>query len=420
MAVNTLIAWYLISGGNASAEKSYLKIESNYSIKVSGSTATATIVSRMYVHRDAYGPTQVGPGYSGGWGDCYITIDGTKKSVLTNWNNTVSIGNSYVTIGNAVTHTVTYDASQNKTVTIAAGFDIGDSGSSKLQDLIIPIASYKRGTAGIDSGSTSLTFPKQTTVTIAPTTFTVTPAIFENDVAIAWSGAGSGTNNTLNGYTVQYRVSTDGTTWGDWQWIKTITSSSGSGTDSIAPSVARGNYVQLRICTQGTAGSAYHSAWKESDIIRKNSAPVSPSTLSVNLTSVKSGTIVTLSWSAGSDIDNNLAKYRLTRRYKATTSDQDVWEEIARISSSAERTYSIAVTGVANSVTTFGIHSVDAFDVIGPATAFVNVVILDSSGVKYWNGSNWINGDAYVCINGVYKKGEVYVCKNGTYVKGIS
>ena len=75
---NTVICKYVASGKNPTLEASYMKIESNYSITTSGTNAVATIKSKMYIKRDSYGPSLIGPGYSGGYGSNYINISGSS------------------------------------------------------------------------------------------------------------------------------------------------------------------------------------------------------------------------------------------------------------------------------------------------------------------------------------------------------
>ena len=155
MATNTLVAYFVVKGDNAKLERQYLKIVSDYSIAVDGRQATATITSTMYVHRDKYGPSTGKKS-----GDCYITIDGVKQNVIASGKRLPDLGNTYVQIGSAVTHTVTYDATTSKTVAIEAQFDTTDS-NKKLNNYIIPVEDYTLGTGTVESGSASLTFSLQ-------------------------------------------------------------------------------------------------------------------------------------------------------------------------------------------------------------------------------------------------------------------
>lgn len=113
---------------------------------------------------------------------------------------------------------------------------------------------------GIEKGYTSCT---------APTSFTASPEVFENSVALAWSEATGGTNNTITGYEIEYATSLDGSAWSSWAALKTVT---GTSTADV-PGIDRGQYVKYRIRTQGSAGEQYFSDWIESNISTKDDEP---------------------------------------------------------------------------------------------------------------------------------------------------
>lgn len=154
---NTLIAYFVVKGDSSSSERQYLKIVTDYSISTSGATATATCVSTMYVHRDKYGPS-----LNKKAGDCYITIGGVKQNVIASGTKLPDLDDTYLQIGDPVTHTFTYDGTTDKTVSIEAQFDTTDD-NLKINDYIIPVENYPHGTGMVESGSTSLTFPAQIT-----------------------------------------------------------------------------------------------------------------------------------------------------------------------------------------------------------------------------------------------------------------
>lgn len=158
MPTNTLIAFFVPTGCNATLERQYLKIVSDYSVTTSGRTATATIVSTMYVHRDDRYSESTGKKAS----ECYISIDGVKQYVVENGTRLPDITSEFVQIGDPVTYTVTYDVLSSKDVEIGAHFDITESGH-KLNNLVIPVSSYDGKQAEIESGSTILTLPAQIT-----------------------------------------------------------------------------------------------------------------------------------------------------------------------------------------------------------------------------------------------------------------
>ena len=266
MATNELIAYFVVAGDDASLERQYLKIETEYSISVSGSTAVAVLTSKMYVHRDSYG-TSAGKKA----GDCYITIGGTKKNVIASNASLPALGGSgFVQIGEAVKHTITYDAGDSMTVDIAAQFDTTDS-NDKLNNYIIPVSSYTLGTGYIESGDTSLTFPVQLSKCTAPTSFVLAPDVFNGDdgFTFTWSGAEGGTNNAIVGYECQARVSYDGEEWEEW-------GSSGitiPGQKAYYTDYPGGISVQYRIRTKGSAGEDWYSPWLESNVVVKEDDP---------------------------------------------------------------------------------------------------------------------------------------------------
>ncbi len=266
MLTNTLIAYFVPTGCNATLERQYLKIVTDYSITVSGTTATATLTSTMYVHRDNRADVSSGKKAS----ECYISIDGEKEYVVANGTKLPDISSDFIKIGSTVTHTVSYDASTSKDVKIGAHFNITESGH-KLSNMVIPVSSYDGKKAEIESGSTSLTFPIQTTACTAPTTFTVSPAVFEEggSLTLSWKGAAGGISNDITGYEIQYAISNDKTSWSGWTAWKTLSGTSAA----VTPGIARGQYIKYRIRTRGSAGSSYYSKWKESNVAYKDNEP---------------------------------------------------------------------------------------------------------------------------------------------------
>lgn len=82
----------------------------------------------------------------------------------------------------------------------------------------------------------------------------------ENDpVELSWSAGSAGTNNSVTGYDVQQRDSTDGSTWGSWT---TVSGSPVSGRSiTVYPPDTVGHYRQFRVRTRGSAGSSYYSSY---------------------------------------------------------------------------------------------------------------------------------------------------------------
>ena len=93
----------------------------------------------------------------------------------------------------------------------------------------------------------------------APTSPAVSATLSRGAVTLSW-GAGSGSaNNSVTGYDVQQRESTDGSSWGSWA---TVSGSPVTGTSlDVTPPGTVGNYYQYRVRTRGSAGSDYYSGW---------------------------------------------------------------------------------------------------------------------------------------------------------------
>ena len=167
---------------------------------------------------------------------------------------------------------------------------------------------------------------KPYTACTAPTSFTVTPNNFETSVTLSWSGASGGSSNSISSYYIQYRTSSDNSTWLGWANLETVssTATSGSKTIDMSPAVPRGVYVQFRIQTQGTAGGSYYSGYKESSSIRRNpyTKCTAPTAITISPSDIFEDS-VTITWSGASGGTNNsIQKYDI--QY-ITSSDNSTW-----------------------------------------------------------------------------------------------
>lgn len=299
----TVIGSFVASGRNPSLEIQQLRlVYSNTSITVSGTTASTTVNATLSVKRDSYGPSY---GFTAA---CYITINGNKKTA----NYTGTVDTSWRTV---MSHSVSvsYTASDSKTISLGAGFDMS-SASSKLKGLVLPASNYAYGT-GTQSGSLSVTFPKQVTACGAPTTVTLErnsgsgSIILPNEtIKISWSGASSGTSNTIATYQVYYRITSDGSapTASTYTGTKNVDVTNGttSGSTTITLSGAtRGYTVVAGVITRGTAGSSYYSGIKTGGSLKVNSLPGTPSVTPSATTVRSTGNDVSFTVTAGSDPD---------------------------------------------------------------------------------------------------------------------
>ena len=93
----------------------------------------------------------------------------------------------------------------------------------------------------------------------APTSPTVSKTLSRGAVTLSWGAGSAGTNNSVTGYDVQQRESSDGSSWGSWE---TVSDSPVTGTSlDVTPPDTVGNYYQYRVRTRGSAGSDYYSGW---------------------------------------------------------------------------------------------------------------------------------------------------------------
>lgn len=93
----------------------------------------------------------------------------------------------------------------------------------------------------------------------APTSPAVSQTLSRGAVTLSWGAGSAGTNNSVMGYDVQQRESTDGSSWGSWA---TVSRSPVTGTSlDVTPPGTVGNYYQYRVRTRGSAGSDYYSGW---------------------------------------------------------------------------------------------------------------------------------------------------------------
>lgn len=93
----------------------------------------------------------------------------------------------------------------------------------------------------------------------APTAPALDTTLSREPVRLSWGAGSDGTNNSVTGYDVQRRISTDGSSWGSWEDVpdSPVTATS----LDVTPPGTVGNYYQYRVRTRGSAGSNYYSGW---------------------------------------------------------------------------------------------------------------------------------------------------------------
>lgn len=151
----------------------------------------------------------------------------------------------------------------------------------------------------------------------APSSCSVSPTVAESSATLSWSGASAGTLNSITGYDVQYADSSNGSTWGSWQTLTSISTSNSYGSLSISPHSTRGYYRRYQVRTKGSAGSSFYSSYKVStNTLKKNTAPNTVSgTPTLNSSTVTAGEAIRVSFANAGDADGNLAGYEVAMQY---------------------------------------------------------------------------------------------------------
>lgn len=92
-----------------------------------------------------------------------------------------------------------------------------------------------------------------------PTSPKLSATLSRDAVELSWGAGNAGTNNSVTGYDVQRRESSDGNSWGSWE--KVPNSPVTTTKISVSPPNTAGSYYQFRVRTRGSAGSNYYSKW---------------------------------------------------------------------------------------------------------------------------------------------------------------
>lgn len=130
------------------------------------------------------------------------------------------------------------------------------------------------------SGTPQITYTESYSACKAPTSINFTSIVKPGGIlTISWSGAEGGTNNTISGYDIYYKIGSAPTT-SSYTDMTSVSSTSTSGSkDFTVPSSAsnnRGNAFYAMVRTKGAAGASYYSSWKEGNGGKVNSLPGAP------------------------------------------------------------------------------------------------------------------------------------------------
>lgn len=295
-----------LSVGSSNVDKSYSGVHTNQVIHFYCSyNSSGTVTIRCNVSVTSYD-------FNTSRGAGYITIDGSTTNRSTGTFNVEKNSNKdFLTATKSITTA--------KTFTVTAKMN-----------------AYAGGWGPVPSGGRTFSFtvyvPGVTYACKAPTDISVSPYYVNpgGNVIVSWSGAGSGQNNSISSYYLQWRYSDGG-----WDYSTTVYTSSTSGSKSISVPSGQGKYLDFQVKTQGSAGSGYYSGfYREDDLVRTRSRP----SMSACSASQSLGTY-TITWSAGTaGVDNSISTYEIWYSYK--TSSSGAWStrtHIANVSSSTRK-----------------------------------------------------------------------------------
>ena len=142
------------------------------------------------------------------------------------------------------------------------------------------------------------------------------------NVRLSWSGATAGTENSITGYEVQRRESTDNSSWGSWFSLGTTTNTY----MDVAPPTTAGSYYQYQVQTRGSAGASYYSSWKTSSNTLQRAYTACGAPTSCVVDTALSMVATTLRWSGATDgYGNAISKYEVQRRSKSHKGSWSSW-----------------------------------------------------------------------------------------------
>lgn len=250
---------------------------------------------------------------------------------------------------------------------------------------------------------------------VAPTVFTSSNNLIVSgaSITLSWSGA-SDIDGNIKEYQIQKSINNGST----WQSVKTVTSSSTSGSTSILLAESAGTTVLFRICVVDDLDIA--SEYKTGVSIVINCAPTTATEITLSKTKYNQGDTIILSWSGASDVDGNIQKYKIQQIITINNVWQ-TWMDLAEVTTvDTNGSKDIIPTIAANhQKIKFRVCTIDTLGAVSGYIESEEILRDDYTGLHIGVNSLIKKGYAYVCIAGIYTEADVYVCKNGIYKKGV-
>lgn len=177
---------------------------------------------------------------------------------------------------------------------------------------------------GSVSAYVDYTVPSVLSAPIASVAATKTTA---STVTMNWSGVANATANSVTGYEIMFRDSSNGSSWGSWtEYGEGFFSSSVRSATLNLPSAR--NYRQFRIRARGSAGYDYFSGWTECSAVLRAATPSTPGSMAATPAEWESGN-VSLSWPASSATGATISRYYIEYRLKPYGGSYGAWTALA-------------------------------------------------------------------------------------------
>lgn len=294
----------------------YYKVITGGTHTNSGYSGYASLTSRVYTAVTA--PTAISLSPS--------TVDAGANSTLS-WSGAGAGTNNAIT-GYKIYRSIAYNSDYTHIATVSSTATSA-SATVTAHSSMGGVYYYKVETVGTKSGynysGLSGTYGALTSRTysgvIAPTSISLSQTLANpsKTVTLSWSGAQNGTNVTIAGYDIY--VSIDGGSY-------SLLSQQGASVSSISvtSNANSGSTQSYKIKTIANK-SGYDSGFSSVVQLKTNTAPTAPQTVNLSHALYESGNL-TISFSAGGDVDGNLSHYQIQRRIQTSASGWGSWTNL--------------------------------------------------------------------------------------------
>lgn len=210
--------------------------------------------------------------------------------------------------------------------------------------------------------SASATFPAVTRNSLpsAPKSITAAPALYESgEITISWEASTDADKQTIT-YQVYRGIMQASGNFGDTVLLGETTSTS----YKDSPSLQRGAKINYSVFAVDTLGA---SSGAVSNVVTRNSSPSAPQNVTATPALYESGGI-TLTWTASTDPDGNLAGYEVQQQLSADGVTYGAWADAQTVEAPAA---TLSPSMSRGAYVRFRVRAVDA---LGAASAWVELL----------------------------------------------